>query len=190
MSIRQIRDAQYETFTGQERFNLTLAALSRGDTPEATKLWQTCPWRNYSCMDMEYIQRMHSLAIIEAFFFQKVVLHYNMAQKAERFIMEWEYDLINDENENQADWAVKTREVITNINKARDRHISCLKGVIQGFRLFCVETGISHDDVLKAFPLEDCCPDLDWLLALDVPANNEHIQTVKSLFLESWGFEK
>ena len=183
-----MRDTQYEAFTPPERFNLTLAALARGDEPEATRLWQTCPWHNYSCMDMDYMQRVHSLAIIEALFFQKAVLHYNMAQKAEKFIMTRECDLEAEENKGLADWAKKIREVIATANNARDKNISALKGVIEGFRLFCVEVGISYDDVIKALPLKDCCPDLDQLLAFDISADNEHICGVKSLFLDGWGF--
>lgn len=188
MTLRQIRDTQYEIFTAEERFNLTIAALSRGDEPEATKLWQTCPWRNYSCMDMEYMQRMHSLSIIEALFFQKTVLHYNMVQKAEKFIMARECDLEAEQNHDMGDWVEKTHQLITAMGNSRASHISNLKEVIEGFRLFCTEAGISYDDILNALPLKDCCPGLEWLLAFDIPTNGKHIQAMKSLFLDGWGF--
>lgn len=187
MSIRQISGTQYETFTGQERFNLTLAALSRGDELEATKLWQTCPWRHYSCMDMEYFQRIHAFFTIEALFFQMTVLHYNMVQKAEKFIMARECDLEAEEDQGLTSWMEKTLQLIITMRNARDSHISNLKGVIEGFRLFCVEASISHEDVLKALPLKDCCPDLDQLLAFDIPADDKHVEAMKNLFLEGWG---
>lgn len=41
--MRQIKDDQYKLFTPKERFNLTLAALSRGDKIEAERLWRKCP---------------------------------------------------------------------------------------------------------------------------------------------------
>lgn len=186
--MKQITDPSYAKFSPQERLSLTMAALARSDQAEANRLWETCPWRPCYTMDMEYTQRMHALFVIESLFFQKIVLHYNMAQKAEKFIMTRECDLEAEQNHDMGEWVEKTQQLITAMSNARDGHLSNLKEVIEGFRLFCTEAGINYDDVAKALPLNDCCPDIDWLLTFDVPVNDEHIQAVKSLFLEGWEF--
>src|SRR5580658_5737426 len=103
--MRQIHDNQYAKFTPEERVRLTIAALSRGDEPDASRLWQTSPRYTYRAHDLEYTQRVNVLILLGTVFFEKCVWHYNRIKKADMFIICSKQDLEYEEREGFADFA-------------------------------------------------------------------------------------
>ncbi|HSW69781.1 MAG TPA: hypothetical protein VLI69_06505 [Gammaproteobacteria bacterium] len=175
--MRQIHDKHYTNFTSKERLNLTLAALARGDEIEADKLWQTCPRYLYRAHDFLYTLSLNALTILNSFLFEKCVLHYNHIKKIDEFILEAGQDLSFEENE----------KLIESLEKSRNIQISRLKGLLEGFKLFCTDVNLDYENAINIMPIRDCCHDLDYLLESSVSANMEYVEQVKCFFLQQWG---
>lgn len=186
--MKQIHDTQYQKFTPIERAQLTFAALSRGDEPEATRLWQTCPRHTYKTLDVEYTLRVNTLIMLGSMFFEKCIKHYNLIKKADMFIMSSEQDLDCEELAGLEHLANQTRELIELVSKAQKAHISRLKSLYEGFRLFCSNIDINSECVLNTIPIKDCCYDLDILLASDTEIDVEYRNQIKDFFLKYWQF--
>lgn len=186
--MRQIHDQQYTQFTAKERINLTIAALSREDEAEADRLWQTCPRFNYHAYDFEYTLGVDALFMLSALFFEKCVRHYNLIKRADTFIMGSEQDLEYEETEGLGDLAKKTRDLIELATKAQNAHISKIKGLFKGFKQFCLGAGLNDENILKTIPINDCCHDLDILLATDIEIDMQYMSHIEGFFLEHWHF--
>ncbi len=186
--MRHINDQQYSQFTPKERLNLTIAALSRGDESEADRLWQTCPRYRYDTHDFQYTLSVDALMILSGVFFEKCVLHYNRIKKAEIFIMSSEYDLEFEEKEGMEDFANQSRKLIGLANKAFNLNVSCIKGLFEGFKQFCIDADLDSENILKTIPIKDCCHDIDLLLSNKIEMDMQYVAFIKGYFSEHWHF--
>lgn len=186
--MRQINDKQYRQFTAKERVNLTVAALSRGDTTEADRLWYTCPRRLYQAYDFEYTLSINAVFVLKSAFFEQCVLLYNRIKKSELSIISFEQELEFEEQERIGLLVAQTRKLIGLSQKAKDTHISRLKGLFEGFKQFCAQATINDETILQLIPLKDCCQDLDILLSADVEIDQDYANKTKIFFLENWHF--
>jgi len=186
--MRQISEKQYAQFTSKERLNLTMAALSRGDHAEADRLWQTCPRHRYIAHDFEYTLSVNAVITLGMIFFEKCVWHYNLIKKAEMFIMHAEEDQEFEHREGHKELANQSRRLVELATKAENAHISKLKGLYEGFKQFCIAQGIDNGIMLKSVPVNDCCHDIDFLLASNIEANTQYAGQIKKFFSEHWHF--
>lgn len=186
--MRQIHDQQYTHFTSNERLNLTLAALARGDATEANRLWQTCPRHQYHAHDFAYTLRFNALMILNSIFFEKCIFHYNFIKKIDEFIVDAEHDLEFEEKENMKDIANETRKLINLTQKNLDTHISRIKGLFEGFKLFCAEASLDYENVINITSIKSCCHDLDVLLEAEIETDIQYVEQIKTFFFEYWHF--
>lgn len=56
-----LKDIDYKQLSSSERFKLAVAAFSRGDDAEITRLKRTCPTKHYTMIDCEYTNRIAGL---------------------------------------------------------------------------------------------------------------------------------
>jgi hypothetical protein len=186
--MRQIHDQQYAEFTPKERVQLVFAALARNDETEATRLWGTCPRHTFVTTDLNFTEQITALNLLSAMFFEKCVRHYNLIKKADMFIMCSEQDLEFEDREGFEDFANQTRKLIELAGRARNGHISQLKGLYEGFKQFCSDVGFDSENILKITSVKDCCYDLDILLDSDIEVDIEYSNQIKDLLLEHWHF--
>lgn len=186
--MRQIHDQQYVHFTSKERLNLTLAALVRGDATEADRLWQTCPRYQYHAHDFAYTLRFNALTILNSIFFEKCIFHYNSIKKIDEFIVDAEHDLEFEEKENMEDIANETRRLIKLTHKNLDTHISRIKGLFEGFKLFCAEVCLDYENVINTTLIKKCCHDLDLLLESKTETDMQYADQMRDLFFGYWHF--
>jgi hypothetical protein len=57
MSSKMGLDSLYDRLTPEERFRLDVLALARGDEEESERLTVTCPCRDYTMYDWEFVGR-------------------------------------------------------------------------------------------------------------------------------------
>lgn len=186
--MRQINDKQYEQFTAKERLNLTVASLSRGDATEADRLWYTCPRRLYQAYDFEYTLSINAIFLLKSAFFEQCILLYNLIKKSELSTISFEQELEFEEQANFSLLVAQTKKLINLSQKAKDIHISQLKGLFEGFKQFCAEANIDDETILQLIPLKDCCQELDILLSADVEVDQNYANKTKVFFLENWHF--
>ena len=79
--MRKIQEQNYDQFTVNERIDLTIAAISRDDLNEATKLWDIRPQDKTDNVD--YMFGMNVLIMFAMLFFDKCIRHYNCIKKAD-----------------------------------------------------------------------------------------------------------
>lgn len=186
MIMRQIKDDQYKLFTPKERLNLTLAALSRGDKIEAERLWRTCPRQKYMAQDFEFTLSLNAIILLSSLFFEQCVKHYNLIQKIELMILDYEQDLESEEKDTHRDCLAHARKCTDYVNLLKLKQISKLKGLFEGFRLFCFDNNLDCEDILETIPLKDCCHDLDKLLSKDVQIDLKETIEIKNFFTQHW----
>lgn len=187
--MRQIHDQQYTRFTPNERLNLTLAALTRGDKTEADRLWQTCPRHQYHAHDFVYTLRLNAVMLLNSLFFEKCVFHYNQIKKIEGFILEAEHDLAYEEEKNMKEIVNETQKLIEHTQKTLNTHLSHLKGLFEGFKLFCAETCLDYKNVINMTSIKNCCHDFDLLLESEIEADRQYVEQIRDFFFEYWHFQ-
>lgn len=168
----------YKHITPQERINLTLLALSRGDIKEADRLSDTCPKKNYIMMEKEYACSVMAIQSIIHTFYVECVYYYNILVKIDNSILLNE--LMLDPKMPQED------SVYDNMQNRRNVFISRLKAVYQGLKWFCDETGIVTDGMLEVIDVECSCFYIHKYLDCNIEANNEYSGSIRDLFLEYW----
>jgi hypothetical protein len=186
--MRQIHDQQYARFAPNERLNLTLSALARGDKTEADRLWQTCPRYDYRCYDLEYTFRVNALTILNSIFFEKCIFHYNFIKKIDGFILEAEHDLAFEEEKNMKEIARETEKLIEHTQKTLNTHISHIKGLFEGFKLFCSEACLDYENVINLTLIKKCCHDLDLLFESKIETDMQYADQMRDLFFGYWHF--
>lgn len=66
--MTKLDEGNYHSLSPEERVNLTIAALSRGDNEEVLRLRRTCARKQYLMLDHEYTCRLERLALIASNF--------------------------------------------------------------------------------------------------------------------------
>lgn len=178
--MRDINLKEYIQLKPQERTNLTLLALARGDFKEADRLSDYCPRQTYSMMDKGYACRMIAIPIIKHLFYEQCVYYYNILVRIDYTILLLEAmpdpSLCEEDSE---------------YNQLHKRQVVCqakLKAVYQGFMDFCMEAGLDNDAMLKNICVEHSCFKMNEYLDSDIALDQEHTAYVKKMFLECWEF--
>ena len=173
--MRAIKEKEYGLFTPEERFSLTITALARGDFKEADRLWDSCPRHSYRAIDFEYANRVMATTLITLYFFQKCTYHYNLIKMAEHYL------LLMSKNE-------PDRSEQANALKIRGNHITQLKALYEGLKLFCEHVGLVSDDFLKKIQLESTLFDIDDYLCESTEPTTDEIENAKNAIFELWLF--
>lgn len=177
-------DALYTNFNSQERFDLALAALARGDQSEFEKLNSTCPWKTYSCVDAQFSERIECLKRIAIVF----LAHCNAELKAfyayaKMYILLQQLRGANNEalEEVIAENKVMINQCVISVQSARE-----------ALRVFFLETGMSHDHffawILQWWHIKREALDvLDQLFSeMCLSFDFEIIQELKAGFFNLW----
>lgn len=179
--MRNINLNNYGQITAQERINLTMLALARGDIKEADHLYDTCPKYEYKVTDKEYNCRLMSMPIINHLFFERCVYYYNTLARIDSVILLLEAmspPCLNEE--------ITIR--FEKLYHSHDLNIGRLKALYQGFREFCCQIGIDEEGALQMIGIERCCFHIQRYLDSKVEPAPEDIEQAKAIFLECWVF--
>jgi hypothetical protein len=179
--MRDINLNNYGQITAQERINLTIAALARGDIKEADRLYDTCPKYEYKVADKEYNCRLMAMPIISHLFFERCVYYYNTLARIDSTILLLE--ATDTPYLNEAD-DIRLNRLYYN----RDLNMGKLKALYEGFRQFCCQISIEVEGALKTMGIERCCVDIERYIASTVVPTPEDIERAKAMFLEHWVF--
>lgn len=174
--MRQINDQKYTNFNSTERLNLTIAALARKDFIEADKLWQTCPKLHYRLPDAKYAGNFEILMLLNSMLFIKCIKHYNKIKKIDEY-------LLNAREELDKDQILKLDVILSKPKKIQTEY---LKGLFEGYKMFCNEASIDYENAIEINEFKICCHDLEMLLQTDIKPNMEYAHKIKDIFLEYW----
>lgn len=178
--MRDINLNNYGQIMAQERFNLTISALARGDIKEADRLYDTCPRYDYTMADKEYNCRLMKMPIISHLFFERCVYYYNTLARIDSAILLLE--AMSPPSLDEEDAARFDR-----LYHSRDLNTGGLKALYSGFREFCHQIGIDGEGALKTMGVEHCCVSIRQYLDSDVESPPpEEIKQIKIMFLEHW----
>lgn len=175
--MRDINLNNYRQIRAQERINLTISALARGDIKEADRLYDTCPTYCYKIADHEFNGQLQAIYSIIDLFFWLCFCYYRNAAKLDSELQP------EDKSQKSLD------EKIIRKFENRNSNICSLKALYQGFREFCQQVGIEAEEVLKIMDIKRYCPDIQTYLDFDHtdPPDPDEIERFKDMFLGYWG---
>lgn len=67
-------------------------------------------------------------------------------------------------------------------------HISRLKGLFEGFKLFCAEACLDCENIINMTTIKNCCHSLDLLLRFEIETDMEYAEQIKVFFRGYWNF--
>ena len=177
-----LNDKHYSKLTAKERVNLAIAAFSRGDENEISRLKRTCPRKHYTMIDAEYIGSIEGLVWVVTQFSEMCDFSYNKIILCEAYITMFtflnEYPLhANDATQNN----------LEKFCNAKMEHVSNLKSTYQALSEFCFENKLNYDHVtewLKISP--ELAPQYDDYLIIGINPNREFTDYVKQKLLSIW----
>lgn len=175
-----MRDALYERLTAEERLNLTIEALARGDIAEADRLADTCPEYVYRLPDTLYSLRfrdlLHLATLVSAWAWRSA--YRVLCAKAAINILERNRSI----DDTRLDEALE----------AIEQRTAELKGIYAAWERFCGHIGIDAQQVLRlcGFPITD----EPWVTAAGVRGeriapNHEEMERIFEVLMDTWGLE-
>lgn len=177
--MRNISLNNYEQITAQERINLTMLALARGDIKEADRLYDTCPKYEYKVADKEYNCRLMAIPIINPLFFERCVYYYNILARVDSAILLLEATSLPSMNE---EIAVR----FDRLYRSHELNVGRLKALYEGFQQFCCQVDIDGEGALKTIGIELCCFNIKRYLDSTVEPAPKDIEQAKAMFLNYW----
>lgn len=175
----EIKDSNYQQFSTQERVSLTLAALSRGDSEEARRLYKTCPKYNYLATDYDFTRRIDAITWVGEKYVELCQYFYDKALLLEASILA--VILASEALEDKMAFSKLDME------EARVGHIRTLKAVHLGLMDFCEEVGIdSAQLVLWMSPPEGRAGINEYLSMDGIEPDEEFAGHIKNKFLAHW----
>lgn len=168
-----LKDNHYKQLSSIERFKLAVAAFSRGDDAEITRLKRTCPTKNYTMIDCEYTNRIAGLTWVITQFseiceysHQKITL----CQSCITLLSSCSSDI-----------------KMGYFTEAKNQHISNLKSAHQALIEFCHENQLSPIDVLQWLKISpELTHQYDDCLVSGINTNKEFVAYAKEKFYSIW----
>lgn len=177
-----IKDINYKKLSSDERFKLAVAAFSRGDDTEITRLKRTCPTKNYTMIDCEYTNRIAGLTWVITQFSEICEYSYHQIILCESCIT-CTLSLLNTET-------IMHKNLFTYVQPfqiAKDKHISNLRSAYQALIEFCKDNQISEANVFQWIAITpEMSYSYDSYLNNNIPINQEFMEYAKEKFYSIW----
>jgi len=160
----------YPNLTPQERFQLVLEALCRGDREEIRRLAESCPQKHYSLRDaafVDLVEASREIASTFAILWLEASRRFLLTELALSMLREgmslWSRGFIEGVNlgwkqaggsgtlleEEEVQSSLDSPEQLEELHR---RQAAILKGVYQGLAHFCKEMGIPPEKLLIWYP--------------------------------------
>lgn len=138
----KIKEVNYHQLNVQQRVNLTVAALSRGDGVEARRLFKTCPKRHYLAIDDDFIRQVDAITWVAEKYVDLCQYYFAKCQLAEGAIT---ILTLGDKE------LIKRRPqyTVAGMEEALFEYISTLKAVHLALVEFCEGVGIDSQKIVK-----------------------------------------
>lgn len=176
----KVNTKDYQAFSHQERFNLTIAAIARDDVEEIQILQRTCPKKHYYLPDLNYDSRLQAIMIVSFYFSDQIIFYYNKINMVTIFSALAEYP---SHTQNKF---LLSESKLEKLHQSFLNHIVSLKSVFNGFIDFCGEIGIKHEDIFTIIKIRGKCEQIDEYLSAEIEENEHLRQKIKNEFLEWW----
>ncbi|MDR3478581.1 MAG: hypothetical protein P4M14_11190 [Gammaproteobacteria bacterium] len=174
-----ITDKNYSQLTAKERVNLALAAFSRGDENEISRLKRTCPRKHYTMIDAEYIGSIEGLVWVVTQFSEMCDFSYNKIILCEAYIAMFTF--LNEYPQHEND------DNLEKFCNAKTEHVSNLKSVYQALSEFCCENKLNYDHVIEWLKISpELASQYDEYLRLEVDSTREFTDYVKQKLFYIW----
>jgi hypothetical protein len=170
----------YESFSPDERLNLTLAAIAREDIEEMQSLARTCPMMIYRSPDRRYAKRLQAVGVIALHFSNLIANCFN------KIILLNVISIMDDVAPILSQKIFNSNE---NTNSALNillSNIASLRAIYNGLIDFCNEIGINHEDILIMEKINEKHPYMQGFFSLTAEENKVHRQDIKNTFLTYW----
>jgi hypothetical protein len=195
----------YDWFLPEERFQLTLAALTRDDELEIEKLFASCPRKTYTQIDTDYTSKIKALkqVIIYLLFLINDIcrnagvfslLAHSFSEMMSMF--EEGFNLAcQANNEKQIDKSLTRqkketiKEYLEYYNFSEEKmheNIIKLKSAFQAFILFCEEIGINHSSIIEWLGNYELFMQSYCMLDQDVDIETLFVELEKNNMLQMW----
>jgi len=135
--MHNLDESHYKKFNAQERINLTIAALSRGDTEEARLLRRTCPRETYVMIDRDYTNGLDALTQIAAHFSELHNYYYTQMLIFMSGIA-----------------TTNETDKIASMQMAYVDQVASIKSIYSAFNAFCVDAGLNKDHLMGFYKMD------------------------------------
>ena len=180
--MHNLNETNYKQLSPTERFNLALAAFSRNDDDEITRLKRTCPQKNYKMMDLDYLGKIEGVVWVITQFSEICERSHHHIALCEAYIAMFTF------LDAQPQYANKeTKQNLEIFHNEKINHISNLKSAYQALMEFCSENALNYDHVIEWLKIS---PELfsrhDDYLALKIDINKAFTEHVKQKLFSIW----
>ncbi len=175
----QIKESNYQQLNPSERVSLTIAALSRGDTEEARRLYKTCPKYHYLATDYDFTRRLDAVTWVGEKYAELCQYYYDKI-----LITQASISAVILAGEKMAE---KMPFSCKDLEEARIGHISTLKAIHKALIEFCEEVGVSSGQLVIWMCQSAERSGIDGYLNLEgIDPDGEFALHVKNKFLAHW----
>jgi hypothetical protein len=178
-----LQNIPYNKLTSVERFNLAVAALSRNDQDELSRLKRTCPIKHYSMIDCEYVNRFDALIWVTTQFSDICEYSYNKIVLCDSCITVFATlctPMQKGINNN-------VLELTNNFANAKLQHISNLNSAFTALNEFCSENKINYNHVLEWMKKSpEMFYQYDAYLNNNIKVSSEFVMYVKQNLYSIW----
>ena len=180
--MHNLNETSYKQLTPTERFNLALAALSRGDQDEIAKLKRTCPQKNYKMMDLVYFGKIEGIVWVATQFSEICERSYQYITLCEACIVTFTFLDAHPQHANE-----ETKLNLEKFHNAKINHISHLKSAYQALAEFCDENNLNYDHVIQWLKISpELAAQYDEYLMMDIDPSAEFTSHVKQKLFSIW----
>jgi len=135
--MHNLDESHYKKFSIQERINLTIAALSRGDTEEVSRLRRTCRRKTYVMLDSDYTNALEALSRIASHFSELHNYFYT------QMLIFMSGIAITNETER-----------IASLQMAYVDQVASIKSIYAAFNAFCVDAGLNKYHLIGFYKMD------------------------------------
>ncbi len=180
--MQNLNETSYKQLIPTERFNLALAAFSRGDDEEISRLKRTCPQKNYKMLDRDYFGKIEGIVWVVTQFSEICERSYHHIALCEAYITMFTFLDAQPQYANN-----DTKQNLEKFHNERINHISNLKSSYQALTEFCGENRLNYEHVVKWLIIspELASQHVDYL-KLSIEPNKAFTAFVKQKLFSIW----
>lgn len=180
--MHNFNETIYKQLTPTERFNLALAAFSRGDDNEIAKLKRTCPQKTYKMMDLDYFGKIEGIVWVITQFSEICERSYHHITLCEAYITMFTFLDAQPQYTNE-----ETKHNLEKFNNQKINHISNLKSAYQALTEFCRENKLSYENIIQWLKISpELALQCENYLTFEINANREFTDYIKQKLILIW----
>lgn len=171
VKMLSLDEKEYQNFTIKERINLTIAALSRNDAEEVSRLRRTCQRKQYTMLDREYSSRLDNLLWVAVHFIELNNSYYN------RMIIFMFHLATHDADDNFEKFYLAYIDQVAHI-----------KSLFEALYSFCNDVGLNKDHLMEWLKINPKAMSnlIGEKMMQSVEPDNDFILEIKKQFLALW----